>query len=74
MQRIVGQTVENYFKLGAEASFTGPFVRGDVDVVKKHLKALDPTQREAYVGLLRAALQYLPVAKADEIRAAIEAS
>jgi len=74
MQRIVGQTVENYFKLGAEASFTGPFVRGDVDVVKKHLKALDPTQREAYVGLLRAAMQYLPVAKADEIRAAIEAS
>lgn len=72
MHRIVGQTVENYFKLGAEASFTGPFVRGDVDVVKKHLKALDPTQREAYVGLVRAALQYLPVAKADEIRAALD--
>ncbi len=71
MQRIVSQTVDNYFKLGAEGSFTGPFVRGDVDVVRKHLKALDDTQREAYVGLVKAALQYLPVGKADEIRAAI---
>jgi predicted short-subunit dehydrogenase-like oxidoreductase (DUF2520 family) len=71
MQRIVSQTVENYFKLGAEASFTGPFRRGDVAVIKKHMKALDPVQREAYVGLVKAALAYLPVEKADEIRAAI---
>ncbi len=71
MQRIVGQTVENFFKLGAEGSFTGPFMRGDVEVVQKHLKALDPTQREAYVGLVKAALAYLPVAKSDEIRAAL---
>lgn len=71
MQRIVGQTVDNYFKLGAEASFTGPFMRGDVEVVKKHLKALDPTQRAAYVGLVNAAIAYLPVSKADEIRAAL---
>jgi predicted short-subunit dehydrogenase-like oxidoreductase (DUF2520 family) len=71
MQRIVGQTVDNYFKLGAEASFTGPFMRGDVDVVKKHLSALDPTQRAAYVALVNAAIAYLPVSKADEIRAAI---
>lgn len=71
MQRIVTQTVENYFKLGAEASFTGPFVRGDVEVVKKHLVALDTVQREAYVALVKAALEYLPVGKADEIRAAV---
>lgn len=71
MQRIVTQTVDNYFKLGGEGAFTGPFVRGDVEVVKKHLAALDPTQREAYVGLVRAALEYLPVGKSDEIRAAI---
>jgi predicted short-subunit dehydrogenase-like oxidoreductase (DUF2520 family) len=71
MQRIVSQTVDNYFKLGAEAAFTGPFIRGDVDVVKKHILALDPTQREAYIGLARAALQYLPVGKAEEMRAAI---
>ena len=71
MQRIVGQTVENYFKLGAEGAFTGPFVRGDVDVVRKHVKALDPTQRDAYVGLVKAALEYLPVGRADEMREAI---
>ena len=65
--------MDNYFKLGAEASFTGPFIRGDVDVVKKHIAALDPTQREAYLGLARAALQYLPVGKAEEMRAAIGA-
>lgn len=73
MHRIVSQTVDNYFKLGAEAAFTGPFIRGDVDVVKKHLAALDPTQREAYIGLARAALEYLPVGKAEEMRAAISA-
>ncbi len=72
MKRIVGQTVENYFKLGAEGSFTGPFIRGDVGVVKKHLKALDPIQREAYVGLVKAALAYLPVGSADEIRGALD--
>jgi predicted short-subunit dehydrogenase-like oxidoreductase (DUF2520 family) len=71
MQRIVGQTVENYFKLGAEASFTGPFIRGDVDVVKKHMQALDPVQREAYAALVKAALQYLPIEKPEEIRAAV---
>jgi predicted short-subunit dehydrogenase-like oxidoreductase (DUF2520 family) len=71
MQRIVSQTIDNYFKLGAEASFTGPFVRGDVEVIRKHLAALDATQRDAYIGLVRAALQYLPVAKADEVRAAL---
>ena len=71
MQRIVSQTVDNYFKLGSEAAFTGPLIRGDVEVVKKHLKALNPVQREAYVGLVNAALAYLPVGKADEIRAAL---
>jgi predicted short-subunit dehydrogenase-like oxidoreductase (DUF2520 family) len=71
MQRIVSQTIDNYFKLGAEASFTGPFVRGDVEVIRKHLAALDATQRDAYIGLVRAALQDLPIAKADEVRAAL---
>ena len=71
MQRIVSQTVDNYFKLGAEAAFTGPFIRGDVTVVQKHLKVLDPVQRDAYVALVNAALQYLPVGKADEIRGLI---
>jgi predicted short-subunit dehydrogenase-like oxidoreductase (DUF2520 family) len=71
MQRIVSQTIDNYFKLGAEASFTGPFVRGDVEVIRKHLAALDATQRDAYIGLVRAALQYLPIAKADEVRDAL---
>lgn len=71
MQRIVGQTIDNYFKLGAEAAFTGPFVRGDAEVVRKHVGALDGTQREAYIALVKAALEYLPVGRADEIRAAI---
>ena len=74
MQRIVSQTVDNYFKLGADASFTGPFVRGDVEVIRKHLHALDPTQREAYVALVKSALQYLPVTKAEEIRSALAQS
>lgn len=71
MHRIVGQTVDNYFKLGGAASFTGPFARGEVEVVKKHLSSLDPVQREAYVALVKAALEYLPVTRADEIRSAL---
>ncbi len=68
MQRIVLQQVDNFFKFGPQHAFTGPLMRGDVDTIRMHLKALDGAQREAYVGLAHAALQYLPVNNADQIR------
>jgi predicted short-subunit dehydrogenase-like oxidoreductase (DUF2520 family) len=62
MMPIVSQTVVNYATLGASASFSGPFVRGDVKTIGQHLRALRrvPPARDAYKALARAALQYLP--------------
>jgi predicted short-subunit dehydrogenase-like oxidoreductase (DUF2520 family) len=62
MMPIVSQTVVNYATLGASASFSGPFVRGDVKTIAQHLRALRriPPARGVYIALARAALQYLP--------------
>ncbi len=63
MLPILQQTLSNYMKLGAANSFSGPIVRGDVEIVKRHLLVLReiPAAREVYVALAKAALQYLPV-------------
>ena len=62
MMPIVSQTVVNYATLGAPASFSGPFARGDVKTIKQQLCALRriPTAGAVYKALARAALQYLP--------------
>lgn len=59
---ILLQTLANYASFGAPGAFSGPIIRGDVDTVKRHLKALRdlPPARDAYAGLVRAALHYLP--------------
>lgn len=59
---ILLQTVGNYAEFGAARGFSGPIIRGDVETVKQHLQILrsDPTLREVYIALARAALQYLP--------------
>jgi predicted short-subunit dehydrogenase-like oxidoreductase (DUF2520 family) len=70
MLPILQQTLANYSRLGAPASFSGPFVRGDVATVQKHLQVLKdiPGAREIYVALARGALRNLPVKN----RAALE--
>jgi predicted short-subunit dehydrogenase-like oxidoreductase (DUF2520 family) len=62
MMPIVSQTVVNYATLGAPASFSGPFARGDVKTINQHLGALRqiPPAGVVYKALARAALQYLP--------------
>ena len=62
MLPILKQTLANYARLGAPASFSGPIARGDVATVGKHLKVLleVPGAREVYVALARAALRHLP--------------
>lgn len=59
---ILLQTLANYASFGPAGAFSGPIVRGDVDTVRKHLKALHevPMGRNLYVALARAALEYLP--------------
>jgi len=63
MLPMVRQTLANYAKLGPEAAFSGPVVRGDAHVVGQHLRELKkiPEAREVYVAMVRAALRYLPV-------------
>lgn len=62
MLPIVAQTVANYIGMGAARGFSGPIVRGDVEVVQEHLLALRvvPEARAVYVALARAAVKYLP--------------
>src|SRR5258708_27530751 len=40
---IVRQTLANYLRLGPAAAFSGPIVRGDVAVVRKHLQGFRPS-------------------------------
>jgi len=62
MLPMVAQTIANYAAAGATSAFSGPIVRGDVEVVRRHLLALRgiPEAREVYVALARAAVKYLP--------------
>ena len=62
MLPILEQTLSNYARLGAARSFSGPIARGDLETVKKHLRALRKIKgvREVYVALARVALRDLP--------------
>jgi len=44
-------TVENVAELGPAAALTGPVARGDWATVRRHLAALDPSERAAYEAL-----------------------
>src|SRR3954447_2251164 len=67
---ILSQTLANYAKLGAARGFSGPIIRGDVDIVKRHLRVLQasPAAREVYVALARAAVHYLPAKNRAALR------
>ncbi|MGA9304254.1 MAG: Rossmann-like and DUF2520 domain-containing protein [Candidatus Sulfotelmatobacter sp.] len=70
MLPILQQTLANYERLGAAASFSGPIARGDVATVGKHLKVLleVPKLREIYLALARAALRDLPARNRGALR------
>ncbi len=59
---LLRQTLDNYLQHGAAAAFSGPFVRGDEAVVRRHLEALRelPEAHAAYVALARVAGRLLP--------------
>jgi len=62
MLPILRQTLENYARLGAADSCSGPIARGDVATISKHLKVLQgiPEARDIYTALAKAALRDLP--------------
>ena len=69
MMPIVRQTLANYIALGPAGAFSGPIVRGDVPIVRKHVRTLRniPRAKEVYVALARAALKYLPSRNRKEL-------
>jgi predicted short-subunit dehydrogenase-like oxidoreductase (DUF2520 family) len=69
MLPIVRQTIANYAALGPRGAFSGPLVRGDAEIVSKHLSALQrmPAARAVYLALARAALQHLPVQQRERL-------
>jgi predicted short-subunit dehydrogenase-like oxidoreductase (DUF2520 family) len=51
---LIRQMLDNFERLGPQASWTGPIARGDYAVVAKHRTALQrypPEFREAYIAL-----------------------
>lgn len=50
----------NVARLGPAAALTGPVRRGDEVTVARHLAALDPSERPAYVALADAARRLVP--------------
>lgn len=63
MLPILRQTIENYGRFGPDGAFSGPLVRGDAEVVRKHLGVLRkvPGAAEVYLALARSALRHIPV-------------
>jgi predicted short-subunit dehydrogenase-like oxidoreductase (DUF2520 family) len=69
MLPIVRQTLANYAKLGPAGAFSGPIVRGDAQVVRRHVKELKkiPGAKDVYMSLARAGLRYLPLRNRKEL-------
>jgi predicted short-subunit dehydrogenase-like oxidoreductase (DUF2520 family) len=76
MMPILLQTLANYAAFDAAGAFSGPIVRGDVDTVKLHLRALRdlPSAREVYSALARSALQYLPAKNKKALKQFLDSS
>ena len=70
MLPILHQTLENYAALGPAAASSGPIVRGDADVVRKHLQILrkTPEAGNIYTALAHAALRHLPARNRNALR------
>jgi predicted short-subunit dehydrogenase-like oxidoreductase (DUF2520 family) len=74
MLPIVRQTIENYEALGPAGAFSGPIVRGDAEIVRKHLQILKnvPEATEVYLALARAALRHLPSRNRKKLKRALK--
>jgi len=76
MLPIVKQTLSNYITIGPAGAFSGPLVRGDVNVVREHLTALKviPEGLEVYKASAKSALRHLPVRNRKLLEALLKTS
>ena len=70
LQPIMEATLKNFFREGADRSFSGPFARGDAATVSLHLDALaaHPHLEAVYKGLATHAVESLPVENRQKLR------
>ncbi len=62
MTPIILRTLENYFAEGGAKAFSGPLLRGDVETIRRHTKALGKSgAAKVYRALARYAVAKLPV-------------
>ena len=73
MLPILKQTIENYDRLGPAGAFSGPLVRGDAEIVRKHLQVLRniPEAKDVYLALARVAVRHLPVQQRRKLEHAL---
>jgi predicted short-subunit dehydrogenase-like oxidoreductase (DUF2520 family) len=73
MLPILKQTIENYGQLGPAGAFSGPLIRGDAEIVRKHLKVLEkiPAAKEIYLALARTAVKHLPVQRRRKLESVL---
>src|SRR5581483_1155913 len=71
---ILKRTLDNYFRGGTSAAFSGPIKRADVSTIRKHLDAFAsvPDAREVYVALTRSALKSIPVRNRRAVERALK--
>jgi len=69
MAAILQQTLKNYMERGPAAAFSGPIKRGDLETVRRHLRALKrvPEAGEIYRALVRSALRDLASVRKKEL-------
>jgi predicted short-subunit dehydrogenase-like oxidoreductase (DUF2520 family) len=74
VQSLAEPTLRNVFANGAAQSFSGPFARGDAEVIRLHLKTLQPHPILAvvYRALAEHALDSLPVRNVEALAAALK--
>jgi len=57
LMELVRGSLDNVAKLGIPKGLTGPAARGDMDLVRRHIEALDGPVRALYLSLLDATLK-----------------
>ena len=69
MGPILQQTFKNYLERGAAAAFSGPVKRGDLETVRRHLRALKrvPAVWDVYRALVKSAALDLPAGRKKEL-------
>ena len=69
MKPIVDKVIAAFLQGGADKAFSGPFLRGDVNTVERHLKAIKGRDEESlYRALANYAIEHIKVANQKELR------